>query len=127
MAKKIFTYKGKTLEELQAMSTQELMKLVPATARRKLKRGFTDTEKITLAKLAKKKNNVETHCRDIVVLPSMVGLTIKIHQGKEFFPVLIQEEMIGHRLGEFAQSRRRVAHSAPGVGATKSSSALSVR
>ena len=127
MAKKTFTYRGKTLEELKDMSIQEFMKLVPSSARRKLKRGFTDAEKKTLAKLAKNKNNVETHCRDLVILPSMVGLTIKIHQGKEHFPVLIQEEMIGHRLGEFAQTRRRVAHSSPGVGATKSSSALSVR
>ncbi len=127
MAKKTFTYRGKTIEELKGLTVQEFTKLVTSSARRKLKRGFTEEEKILLAKIAKNKNNIETHCRDIVVLPVMVGLTLKIHQGKEFFPVLIQEEMLGHRLGEFALTRRKVAHSSPGVGATKSSSALSVR
>ena len=127
MARKEFTYRGKTLEELKRLSLTEFMQLIPSRQRRTLKRGFTDQEKLLLKKIRQKKGNIETHCRDMIVLPEMMGLTIKVHQGKEFIPVLIQEEMIGHVLGEFAMTRRRVQHNAPGIGATKSSGALSVR
>ena len=57
----------------------------------------------------------------------MVGKTLRIHNGKEFIPITIQEEMIGHYLGEFAFTRKRIAHNAPGVGATRSSANLSVK
>ena len=74
-----------------------------------------------------KKNNIETHCRDAIILPEMVGKTIKVYSGKEFIPVTINEDMIGHYLGEFVLTRNRVQHSAPGIGATRSSAALSVK
>ena len=57
----------------------------------------------------------------------MVGKTIKVHSGKIFQPVTIQEEMIGHYFGELVLTRTKVSHSAPGIGATRSSSAISVR
>jgi small subunit ribosomal protein S19 len=57
----------------------------------------------------------------------MVGLTLKVHQGKEFQAIMIQEEMVGHILGEFALTRKKVGHSSPGVGATKSSGSVSVK
>jgi small subunit ribosomal protein S19 len=57
----------------------------------------------------------------------MVGKTINVYSGKIFMPVRIEKEMLGHRLGEFVLTRNRVAHSAPGIGATRSSAALSVR
>ena len=63
----------------------------------------------------------------MVVLPEMVGLEIKVYDGKTFVPVRVESEMVGHYLGEFTYNRKKLAHSAPGVGATKSSSALSVR
>ena len=63
----------------------------------------------------------------MVVLPEMVGVMIKIYQGKEFVPILIEAEMIGHYLGEFVMTRKKVAHSAPGIGATRSSASLSVK
>ncbi len=127
MVKKEFTYRGKTLEELKTLSMDEFMKLVPSRIRRTMKRGFTEQQKKFLLRLKKGKKNIETHCRDMVVLPEMVNQTIKIHSGKEFFQVLIQPEMLGHVLGEFAMTRRRVEHSAPGIGATKSSSSLSLK
>ncbi len=127
MAKKEFTFRGKTLEELKKLSLNEFMELVPSRQRRKFKRGFTDREKKFLKKIESGKNNVETHAREMVILPVMVGKTIKIHQGKEFFPVLIQEEMVGHVLGEFALTRRKVGHSSPGVGSTKSSGSVSMK
>jgi small subunit ribosomal protein S19 len=119
-----FTYRGYTLEELQRMSLEEFAKLLPARERRSLLRGFTEQEKKLLQKIRKYKGTnkfIRTHCRDMIILPEMVGMTIGVHNGKEFIPVTIKPEMIGHRLGEFALTRKQVKHSAPGVGATRSS------
>ncbi|MEM4336725.1 MAG: 30S ribosomal protein S19 [Candidatus Woesearchaeota archaeon] len=127
MAKKEFTYKGKTLEELKAMGIKEFMELVPARIRRSLKRGFTEQQQKVLKKIRKKCKNIETHCRDLVIVPEMIGVTIKVYQGKEFVPVTITEEMLGHVIGEFAMTRKRVSHNAPGVGATRSSASLSMK
>ena len=127
MAKKEFNYRGKTLEELKMLSLNELASLLPARQRRSLKRGLTEQQKILLKKIKKNESNIETQCRDMIVLPEMIGKTIKVHSGKEFVPVIIIEEMIGHCLGEFVLTRRRVEHSAPGIGATRSSAALSVK
>lgn len=127
MAKKEFSYRGKSLEELQDLSLNELARLFPSSQRRKITRGFTESEKRFLKALEKDKRNWETHCRDMLVLPNMVGKMIKVHNGKEFVPVQIVPEMIGHRLGEFATTRKSLKHSAPGIGATRSSASLSVR
>ena len=127
MAKKEFSYKGKTVEELKKLGIDELAMILPSRQRRTLKRGVTDSQNIFLKKIRSGKQNVETHCRNMLILPEMEGMTIKVHSGKEFVPVMIQPEMIGHYLGEFVLSRKRMAHSAPGIGATKSSSSLSVR
>jgi small subunit ribosomal protein S19 len=126
MAKKEFTYRGRSARELQSMGLEELMELLPSRIRRNYKRGFTEPQK-RLLKVLEKKDNVKTHCRDMMVLPSMFGKTINIYNGKEFVPVLVTDEMIGHFLGEFAQTRRKVSHNAPGIGATRSSAAVSVR
>ena len=127
MAKKEFTYRGKTLEELKEMSLSDFMLLLPARERRSLKRGFTEQQKILLKHIRAKKSNIETHCKDMIILPEMIGLPIRIHNGKEFIAVTIQDEMIGHFLGEFVITRKRIEHSAPGIGATRSSAALSVK
>ena len=127
MAKKEFTYRGKTLEELRNLSLNEIAELLPARQRRSLKRGLTEQQKILLKKIKKNENNIETHSRNMIVLPEMVGKTIKIHSGKAFIPIIIIEDMVGHYLGEFVLTRNRVEHSAPGIGATRSSAALSVK
>ncbi len=132
MVKKDLTYRGKTIDELKVMGLSEFMKYVPSRARRSLKKGFTESQKKFLLKVkkfrdGKTKKPVKTHCRDMVVIPDMVGLVIHIHNGKEFVPVEILIEMLGRYLGEFAMTRRKVEHSAPGIGATKSSSAMSVK
>jgi len=117
---KEFMFRGYTFEEIQKMSLEDFMKLLPSRERRKLKRGLTEQEEILLRKL-RKKGSVRTHCRDMVILPEMVGKVIFVHNGKEFVKVEIKPEMLGHRLGEFAQTRRFEKHSGPGVGATRSS------
>lgn len=110
------------MHELEKLSITELADLFPSSIRRKIKRGFTEQEQGLMRKLAKK-NSAKTHCRDMIILPSMVGRTISVHNGKTFEPVSVTEEMIGHYLGEFSQSRRTVKHGAAGVGATASGGA----
>ena len=126
MAKKEFTYRGKTMDELKKLSYEEFALLLPSRQRRHMKRGLTEQQKILLRNL-KSGKTTKTHCRDIVILPEMVGRNILIHTGKEWSQIVIQEEMLGHILGEFALTRKGVQHSAPGIGATKSSASLSVK
>mgnify|MGYP001586312628 CR=1 FL=1 len=83
--------------------------------------------RISNLRKGERKKPVKTHVRDMIILPEMVGLTIHIHNGKEFVPLIVTEYMLGHYLGEFSQTRKKVAHSAPGIGATKSSSSQSVK
>ena len=129
MARKIFKYRGYTIEELKEMSLDEFIELLPARQRRSLKRGFLPRQEKVLAKMEKvdiENNNgrpevIKTHCRDMIVLPNMVGYTFGIYNGKEFVEVTIKPEMIGCYFGEFAQTRSRVQHGDPGMGATRSS------
>lgn len=127
MAKKEATIKGRILEELKKMSANELAQILTSRQRRTIKRGMTEPQKILMEKIRSNEKNIETHCRDMLVLPEMAGITIKVYQGREFVPVFIEPEMIGHYLGEFALTRKKVAHSAPGIGATRSSASLSVK
>jgi len=132
MAKKVFYYRGKTIEEIQKMDLKEFAKLIPARQRRTLLRGFTDAQKKLIEKVkatneGKYKKIIKTHCRNMIIIPEMIGLKILVHKGKEFVPVMVTEDMLGHYLGEMTLTRNRVQHSAPGVGATKSSAAFSVK
>ncbi len=126
MVLKEFKYRGKSIEELKTLSINEFAVLLPARQRRTLIRGLTEAQKKFL-KALEKKEAPKTHCRDMIVLPLMVGRRIQIHNGKTYVNVIIQPEMVGHYLGEFSLTRKYVEHHAPGIGATRSSSALSVR
>jgi len=126
MARKEFTFRGKNLEELQHLSHEEFASLLPSRERRSFERSFDDEKKNILAKLAKK-GKVKTHHREMIIFPEMVGKIVGVHNGKEFVEVHVQPEMIGMRLGQLALTRKRVSHSGPGVGATRSSSSVSVR
>lgn len=117
---KDFKYRGYTLEELQKMNLDELSKLFPSKSRRKLKKGLSHEEERVLKKL-KKNEAVKTHCRNMVVLPEMVGKVVQIFNGREFSRIEIKPQMVGHKLGEFAHTRTFIKHSGPGVGATRSS------
>ncbi|MCX9013537.1 MAG: 30S ribosomal protein S19 [Candidatus Methanoperedens sp.] len=116
-----FTYRGQKIEDLQKMSIDEFAVLVPSRQRRKINRGFSEEHKKLLNKVRNKNENIRTHLRDMIVVPDMVGLKMGIHNGKEYVPVEIIAEMLGHYLGEYALTRGRVNHGAAGVGATKSS------
>ncbi|UCD14275.1 MAG: 30S ribosomal protein S19 [Thermoplasmatales archaeon] len=121
--KKEFRYHGLTLEELKKLPIDELLPLFPSRIRRTLKRGLTPAQNKLLEdiKNAKEGNIIKTHCRDMIILPEFIGHSILIHDGKEFQRVNIQPQMIGHYLGEFALTRKKVKHTGPGVGATRSS------
>lgn len=124
-----FTYRGFTIQQLLKMPMDQFVQLLSSRQRRSLKRGLTPPQRILLEKIrsAKKlmesgKNiKVRTHCRDMIILPEMVGLTIHVHNGKEFVPVEITSEMVGHYLGEFVITNKRVVHGTPGLRATRSS------
>ncbi|HHC18970.1 MAG TPA: 30S ribosomal protein S19 [Euryarchaeota archaeon] len=132
---KKFRYRGKTLEELLNMPMDEFIELLPARQRRSLKRGLTKAQVKLLAKIRKvrqkkltgKKAIIKTHVRDMIILPEMVGLTIAVYNGREFIPVRIVPEMIGHYLGEFSPTTKRVQHGEPGLKATRSSMYVSLK
>ena len=129
MPKKIFMYRGHSIEELQGMSMDEFIKLLPSRQRRSLQRGLNPGQRTLLenVRISKKnvkedeKASVKTHARDMIVLPEMVGVTLLIHNGKEFTPVDIEPEMIGCYLGEFSITSKPVRHGSPGIGASRSS------
>ncbi|MCD6369579.1 MAG: 30S ribosomal protein S19 [Thermoproteales archaeon] len=126
-----FRYRGYTFEELLKMPIDEFIKLLPSRQRRSLLRGLSPEQKRLLEKVRKARRMLEktgkvkftikTHCRDMIILPEMVGLVIHVYNGKEFVPVKITPEMIGHYLGEFAPTTVIVRHGAPGLKATRSS------
>jgi len=120
------TYKGRTEKELKEMSLSDFVNITTSRQRRCLKRGLPEhhkrlVEKVKKFKLGKVKKIIKTHCRDMIVIPEFLGTIIHVYSGKEFVPVPITVEKLGHYLGEFVMTRRKVQHSAPGIGATRSS------
>ena len=75
---------------------------------------FVDThleKKVALAIKNSDRRPIKTWSRLSMVLPNMVGLTIAVHNGKQHLPILISENMVGHKLGEFAVTRTFKGHS----------------
>ena len=81
---------------------------------RSLKKGpFVDhhlEKKVEEAKAANSKRPIRTWSRRSMILPDMVGLTIAVHNGRVHVPVLVSENMVGHKLGEFAATRTYKGH-----------------
>ena len=123
---KEFKYRGLSQKELEELSLDKLLKLFPARIRRSLTRGINDNKRkligeIKAAKEGKLKTPINTHLRDLIILPFMIGTTVNVYSGKEFVPVTITSEMVSHYLGEYVITNKRVSHGAPGVGASRSS------
>lgn len=127
LRKKEFKFRGKSLEELKKLDVREFAELLRSRQRRTVLRQFQKIE--DFVKKARKRLNqgkqIKTHQRDLVVVPEMIGMRIRVHNGNNFAPVDIKGEMLGHVLGEFALTRQRVKHGSAGVGATKGTKALS--
>lgn len=83
---------------------------------RSLKKGpFVDghlDKKVTYAVENKDRRVIKTWSRRSMILPEMVGLTFAVHNGKKFIPVFVSENMVGHKLGEFAPTRTFHGHAA---------------
>ena len=117
-----FEMRGKDIEEIKAMSLDEFRNMIKSAERRSLKRGFTEIQKKFLKKMkANPKKFHRTKSRDMVIVPDMLEMKIGVHNGKDYVKLEIKPEMLGHRLGEFALTRKGVKHSSPGFGATRSS------
>ncbi len=126
---KIFSYRGKSLEELQKMDINTFATLVKARERRALKRMSYQYKKL-LEKVekAKEKNKpIKTRLREAVILPQWVGLKFMVHDGKEYKELRIEPEMLGHRLGDYVFTTKRVIHSTPGLRATRGSMNVAVK
>jgi len=119
-----FRYRGYTIDELMNMSYDQLFQLLPSRARRSLNRlnaEMNPGKKALFEKLKGKNEGIKTHERDTIILPSMVGKKISVYNGKEFVQVEIKPEMIGHYLGEYSNTIKKVVHGTPGIGASRSS------
>jgi len=81
---------------------------------RSLKKGpyvyYKLQRKIDAANESGKKSVIKTWSRDSMITPDFVGLTLAVHNGKQFIPVYITENMVGHKLGEFAPTRTFRGH-----------------
>jgi len=81
---------------------------------RSLRKGpFVDDhliKKVEAAKASNSKRPIKTWSRRSMILPDMVGLTIAVHNGRQHVPVLVSENMVGHKLGEFAATRTYRGH-----------------
>jgi small subunit ribosomal protein S19 len=69
-------------------------------------------KKVEEARTGSNKGVIKTWSRRSTILPNFVGLTFGVHNGNKFIPVLVTDQMIGHKLGEFAPTRTFKAHSA---------------
>ena len=82
---------------------------------RSIKKGpFIDDhllKKVRAAAAANNRRPIKTWSRRSMIIPDMVGLTIAVHNGRDHVPVLISENMVGHKLGEFAMTRTFRGHS----------------
>ena len=83
---------------------------------RSLKKGpFVDgylLKKAEAVQSAGRKDVIKTWSRRSTIMPQFVGLTFQVHNGKQFTPVLVSEDMVGHKLGEFAPTRFFPGHAA---------------
>lgn len=83
---------------------------------RSIKKGpFVDNhlfQKVMKARAANSRRPIRTWSRRSMVIPDMIGLTIAIHNGRQHVPILVTENMVGHKLGEFAPTRTFRGHAA---------------
>ncbi|KAL2559285.1 40S ribosomal protein S15-3 [Forsythia ovata] len=127
---KKFSFKGVDLDALLDMSTDELVKLFHARARRRFQRGLKWNPMALIKKLRKAKREappgekpgiVKTHLRNMIIVLKMIGSVIGVYNGKTFNTVEIKPEMISFYLIEFSISYKPIKHGRPGIGATHSS------
>jgi len=131
-----FTLRGKIWEEIKSLNIDEFIRLLPSRERRTLKRGLSEQQKKLLEKIKKHPEKFhKTHLRSMIILPDMVGIKFGVYKGgsikgdksNKWFTLEVKPEMVGFRLGDFAIPLKRVQHSAPGIGASKSTKHSSMK
>ena len=127
--KKEFTFRGKTIEELKELGIREFANLLKSNEKRTTLRQSDELQKFILRcnKKIDKNKKIKTHSRHLVVAPRMIGMKIQVYNGQKFVQVQIENEMLGHRLGEFSVTRTKVKHGSAGVGATRGSASKAVK
>ena len=133
---KKYTYRGNDIGKLLNMNMDELSQQLRSRQRRRLRRKMGAKYGRFIKKLldvkaetapGEKPAAVKTHLRNCIVLPSMVQSVINVHNGKGYNSIEVKPEMIGHYLGEFGMTYKRVSHGKPGVGATHSSKFVPIK
>jgi small subunit ribosomal protein S19 len=128
MAEKV-AFRGKVPSELEKLTNEEYAKLIKSRQRRWLKRNSIQlrqlSEKISRYKQKGINKPIKVKSRSALIMPSWIGMQFEIYNGKEYQKLEITAAMLGHRLGEFVYSTKRVMHSAPGIKATRGSKFLS--
>ena len=118
-AKKEFTYRGYSVADLKEMplwpseesDSMSVIELLPARARRTIARGLSEENERLLDRIRRTSGRtVRTHRRDMVILPEFVGHIFMVHDGRNHQKVQITEDMVGHKLGEFAPTRTFRGH-----------------
>ncbi len=130
MPEKVF-FRGKAQADVADISPSTYLPLIKSKMRRSIKRNGLSYKQL-IAKVEKRKKMsstkaIRTHVREAVILPSWLGMRFEVHNGKEFLPVYIGVNMLGHRLGEYSHTTKHVQHSAPGIRATRGSKFLAVK
>ena len=117
------------MEELTAMNMDDFAALCDSRTRRSIKKGLNQhiLDKITKVKGDPKAKPIRTHKRDLIITPAFVGVRFAVHRGNSFELLEIDERMLGHYIGEFVFTRKRLQHGKAGIGATKSSTAITAR
>ncbi len=124
-------------ENISKLSLEETLSILKSRARRALKRAMEGKNieyKQLILKVRKMKKNpkklaegIKTHCREAVILPEWLGLKFLVYNGKEWKPVEITLDKIGHRLGEFSFTVKFEKHAGPGIGATRGSKFIAMK
>ncbi|MDE1868559.1 MAG: ribosomal protein S19 family protein [Candidatus Micrarchaeota archaeon] len=124
-------FKGMIPSEAEKITSDQYLKLIKSRQRRSIKRNGILYKKLLQKvedyKKAGKTKPVKTHIREAVIIPAWIGVRFAVHNGKEFQEMVVTANMLGHRLGEYAYSTKRVIHSAPGIRATRGSKFLAVK
>merc|ERR1712042_45350 len=127
---KKFSYRGVELDKLLDLSTEEFINMTNSRHRRSFRRGVKKRHQTLIEKMRKAKAAatgmdkpapVKTHCRNVCILPGMVGNIIGVYNGKMTLGIEVKPEMIGTYFGEYGISYKPVRHGRPGIGATHSS------
>ncbi|MCS7122465.1 MAG: ribosomal protein S19 family protein [Candidatus Micrarchaeota archaeon] len=130
--------KGYSENQMKDIDLEKFINIVKSRERRAIRRaleGKNQEYRKLILKIRKMKSKnpkkleagVRTHCREAVIIPEWLGLKFLVYNGKEWKPVEITVEKLGHRLGEFSFTTKFEKHAGPGIGATRGSKFIAMK